>query len=59
MYCCCSWEWFKLGKNVSGKWTCPICGHENAGDTEVCEVCGAYREEPAYDAIADEEDTSE
>jgi len=44
---------------VGGRWTCPICGHENPEDTEVCEVCGAYREEPAYDAIADEEDDSE
>ena len=55
----CSQELFKLGKKQGGKWICPMCGHENPEDTEVCEVCGAYREEPAYDAIADEEDNSE
>ena len=52
----CGSELFKLGKKHDGKWFCPMCGHENAGDTEICEVCGAYKEEPAYDAIADEED---
>jgi uncharacterized membrane protein YvbJ len=48
-----------LRKKVCGKRTCPICGHENPEDTEICEVCGAYREEPAYDALANEEDDSE
>lgn len=39
---------------MSKNWICPICDHENPDDAEVCRVCGAYREEPAYDAIADE-----
>lgn len=55
----CGQELFKLRKKQGGKWICPMCGHENAGDTEICTVCGAYKEEPAYDAIADEEDNSE
>jgi rubrerythrin len=38
------------------KWRCPICNHLNSEDTEVCERCGAYKEETSYDAIADEDD---
>lgn len=40
---------------MAKKWICPICGHENPEGAEVCEECGAYCDEPAYDAIADEE----
>jgi hypothetical protein len=35
-------------------WHCEICGHLNSDDLEICENCGAYREEPAYDDIDDE-----
>ena len=38
------------------KWKCPLCDHLNPEDTDICEECGAYREESSYDAIADEED---
>jgi uncharacterized membrane protein YvbJ len=40
-------------------WTCPICGHDNPDDLDVCEECGSYREEPCYDIesdLTDEED---
>ena len=37
-------------------WTCLKCGEENPSDEDICQSCGAYREEPSYDAIADEED---
>jgi RNA polymerase subunit RPABC4/transcription elongation factor Spt4 len=37
-------------------WTCEICGHMNPDETNICEECGSYREESAYDAIADEDD---
>ena len=37
-------------------WTCKICGHRNSDDEEdICEDCGSYNDEPAYDAIDDEE----
>ncbi|MGB9841395.1 MAG: hypothetical protein ACPLKZ_01590 [Candidatus Bathyarchaeales archaeon] len=39
-----------------GLWICEVCGHRNPEDAEVCEECGCYREECAYDALADEED---
>lgn len=38
------------------KWKCPICDHLNPEDLEICEQCGAYREESSLDAISDEED---
>jgi rubrerythrin len=41
---------------LGSEWKCEICGHMNSEDTEVCEQCGAYREESSYDAIADEDD---
>ncbi|HDD69764.1 hypothetical protein DRO34_02190 [Candidatus Bathyarchaeota archaeon] len=44
---------------MSKKWICPLCGHENPEDAEVCEVCGAYHDESAYDAIADEENNED
>ena len=34
-------------------WECPICGEENPSDVDVCQVCGAYREDPCYDIISD------
>jgi hypothetical protein len=37
-------------------WKCEVCGHENPESEDVCEECGSYREEPAYDQIADEDD---
>ncbi len=37
-------------------WPCDNCGHENPEDEVICENCGAYRNESAYDAIADEEE---
>lgn len=37
-------------------WICEICGHRNPEDVDVCEACGCYREECAYDVLADEED---
>jgi hypothetical protein len=37
-------------------WNCLICEHENPEDTELCEVCGSYREEPCYDIESDLED---
>ena len=42
--------------NKQETWTCLNCGEENSSDDDICQSCGAYREEPAYDAIADEED---
>jgi len=42
-----------------GTWECPICGHENREENEICEECGSLREEPAYDAYADEMDEEE
>ena len=39
-------------------WTCPICEEENPSDEDICQGCGAYREEPCYDAIADDEDSN-
>jgi hypothetical protein len=38
-------------------WTCGLCGHDNPDEDEICEECGSLREEPSYDAIADEEDS--
>jgi len=38
-------------------WICPVCEHKNPEDEDICEECGSYSEEPAYDAIADEDDT--
>jgi hypothetical protein len=38
------------------KWKCEICDHLNSEDVDICEQCGAYREESSYDAIADEDD---
>ena len=29
-------------------WKCQICESENPDDAELCEVCGAYREEKRY-----------
>lgn len=40
-------------------WKCKMCEHENSDSEDICEQCGAYREEPSYDAIADEEDLDE
>lgn len=40
-------------------WKCEICGHLNPENEDLCEICGAYREESSYDAIADEEDSDE
>jgi hypothetical protein len=40
-------------------WKCEICGHENPEDEDVCEECGSFKEETSYDAISDEEDSSE
>lgn len=37
-------------------WKCQICESENPDDAELCEVCGAYREEPGYDIMSDMED---
>jgi ribosomal protein L40E len=37
-------------------WICQNCGEKNPCDEELCQSCGAYRREPDYDAIADEED---
>jgi len=37
-------------------WTCPICEEENLDEENICQGCGAYREEPSYDATADDED---
>jgi ferredoxin len=39
-------------------WTCLMCGEENPSDEDICQGCGAYREESSYDAIADEEDSN-
>lgn len=42
-------------------WKCRICDSDNEDDTEVCAVCGSYKEED-YDIVADltdEEDTEE
>ena len=39
-------------------WTCLICTEENPNDGDICQGCGAFREEPAYDAIADDEDSN-
>jgi len=36
-------------------WTCKICGHRNPDGEDICEECGSYKDEPAYDAIDDEE----
>jgi rubrerythrin len=36
-------------------WTCEICGHDNPDEEDICENCGAYKEESSYDAIADED----
>jgi uncharacterized membrane protein YvbJ len=30
-------------------WTCEICGHKNPDEEDICEECGSYKEEPAYD----------
>lgn len=38
-------------------WICEVCGHKNPDSEDVCEECGSYKDEPAYDAIADDEDT--
>jgi rubrerythrin len=37
-------------------WECEVCGHKNTDEEDVCENCGAHREESSYDAIADEDD---
>jgi len=37
-------------------WTCKICGHRNPDSEDICEDCGSYKDEPAYDAIDDEEE---
>ena len=45
--------------NYKGKkatWTCLICEEENPNDEDICQGCGAYRQEHAYDALADDED---
>jgi hypothetical protein len=34
-------------------WECSICQHTNPDDTEICEACGSYREEPCYDVESD------
>ena len=50
-----------MNKNESNEkakltWTCLICQEPNPSNENICQACGAYREEPAYDAIADDED---
>lgn len=37
-------------------WSCLVCGRENSDDDVICLDCGSYRDEPCYDAIADEDD---
>lgn len=36
--------------------SCPICNEQISEADAVCPHCGALIEEPAYDAISDEED---
>lgn len=38
-------------------WVCDVFEYKNPYDEDICEECGSYSEEPAYDAIADEDDT--
>ena len=42
--------------NDSEEWICLVCQEKNPEGESVCQGCGAYREEPAYDAIADDEE---
>lgn len=37
-------------------WVCDVFEYKNPYDEDICEECGSYREETAYDAIADEDD---
>ena len=30
-------------------WECPVCGHFNPDEVDVCEDCGALRDEPEED----------
>jgi len=48
----------KKEKKEEETWTCLVCEEENPGDEDICQGCGAYREEPCYDAIADDEDSN-
>ena len=34
---------------------CPLCGEEISEDDVICPSCGCLVEEPAYDALSDEE----
>lgn len=38
---------------MTKSWKCEICGHDNPEAEDICEECGSYREEPAYDLEAD------
>lgn len=40
-------------------WECSICGYKNPDSLELCEECGSYREEPAYDIESDLQDEEE
>ena len=46
----------KQDEDEQETWTCMICGEENPEDEVICQSCGSYKEEPCYDAIADEDD---
>jgi predicted nucleic acid-binding Zn ribbon protein len=38
---------------------CPICDAEIDEDEVICPECGSYIQEPAYDAIDDEDESEE
>jgi len=38
------------------KWKCQICDEELSEDEIICPSCGSYVEEPAYDAMDDEDE---
>lgn len=48
-----------MGEEYKKKMRCPICDAEIDEDEVICPDCGSCIEEPAYDAIADEDDSDE
>ena len=43
-------------KTMKGKRLCPICDNEPDEDEDTCPEYGSYVEEPAYDAMDDEDE---
>ena len=44
-------------RKVIGK--CPVCGEEISEDDVICPSCDSLVQEPAYDAVSDEQDEEE